>query len=211
MSKRILFVATVVKKHICQFHIPYLKWFKEHGYEVYVCAKNDYDNNSDCIIPYCDKFIEIDFSRSPMKLSNISAYKKLKKIISQNNFDLIPCHTPVAAVITRLAAKEARKKDTVVLYTTHGFHFYDGAPKSSKLYYLAEKSMIKHTDGIITINKEDYQAAEKFCKKSNCKAFYVHGMGVDTKKFASSNVKKSELKKSLVFRHKRRFYCLFLK
>lgn len=194
MSKKVLFVATVVKKHICQFHIPYLKWFKEQGFEVYVCAKNDYENKSECVIPYCDKFIEIDFSRSPMKLSNILAFRKLKDIISQNHFDLIHCHTPVAAAITRLAAKDARKKGTVVMYTTHGFHFYDGAPKSSRLYYLAEKGLIKYTDGIITINKEDYEAAKKFCDTYTCKAFYVHGMGVDTKKFADTYISKSELK-----------------
>ena len=41
-SKRVLFVATVVKTHIMQFHIPYLRMFKEMGYETAVAAKNDY-------------------------------------------------------------------------------------------------------------------------------------------------------------------------
>ena len=29
--KKVLFVATVVKTHIMEFHIPYLKMFKENG------------------------------------------------------------------------------------------------------------------------------------------------------------------------------------
>ena len=31
--KKVLFVATITG-HIKSFHIPYLKWFKEQGYEV---------------------------------------------------------------------------------------------------------------------------------------------------------------------------------
>ena len=30
--KKVLFVATVVKTHIMEFHIPYLKMFKEMGW-----------------------------------------------------------------------------------------------------------------------------------------------------------------------------------
>ena len=194
MSRRVLFIATVVKKHICQFHIPYLRWFKEQGYEVHVCARNDYEDKSVCNIPYCDKFYDIDFSRSPVDHSNIIAYRDIKEIIEKNDYDLIHCHTPVAAAITRLAAKKARKKGTVVLYTTHGFHFFYGSSKLSKIYYYIEKFLIKYTDGIITINSEDYKAASSFCEKSDYKAFYVHGMGVDTEKIASMSVNRKNLK-----------------
>lgn len=194
MSRRVLFIATVVKKHICQFHIPYLRWFKEQGYEVHVCARNDYEDKSVCNIPYCDKFYDIDFSRSPVDHSNLIAYRDIKEIIEKNDYDLIHCHTPVAAAITRLAAKKIRKKGTVVLYTTHGFHFFYGSSKLSKIYYYIEKFLIKYTDGIITINSEDYKAASSFCEKSDCKAFYVHGMGVDTEKIASISVNRKNLK-----------------
>ena len=46
-KKKILFVATVVKTHIMQFHIPYLKMLKELGWETAVAAKNDYENPDD--------------------------------------------------------------------------------------------------------------------------------------------------------------------
>ena len=32
-KKKVLFVATVVKTHMMQFHIPYLKMFQEMGKE----------------------------------------------------------------------------------------------------------------------------------------------------------------------------------
>ena len=40
--KKILIVASIVKTHIMQFHIPTFKMLKDIGYEVHVCAKNDY-------------------------------------------------------------------------------------------------------------------------------------------------------------------------
>ena len=103
-NKKVLFTATVVKTHINVFHLPYLKWFKEQGYEVHVAAKNDFVNEP-CIIPNCDKFYDINFARFPFSKTNIKAYKQLKKIITENKYDIIHCHTPVAGVLTRLAAR----------------------------------------------------------------------------------------------------------
>lgn len=109
--KKVLFVATVVKKHINAFHIPYLKIFKEMGYETHVCARNDFDNKEDLEIPYCDKYYDLPFERSPYKFENINVYKKLKKIIDNNNYEIIHCHTPMGSVLARFAARDARKKE----------------------------------------------------------------------------------------------------
>lgn len=70
-----------------------------------------------------------------------------------------------------------------VIYTAHGFHFYDGAPKKNWiLYYPIEKYVSKYTDVLITINKEDYKRAiSHFHEK---RTFYVPGVGVDVKKFS---------------------------
>ncbi|WP_346934841.1 glycosyltransferase family 4 protein [Clostridium sp.] len=193
--KKVLFVAHVVKHHFMSFHIPYIKWFKENGYETHVCAKNDYENKEDCIIPYCDKYYNLPFERSPFNSNNITAYKQLKKIIDSNEYDIIHCHTPVGGVLTRLAAKDTRKKGTKVIYTAHGFHFFKGAPiKNWMLFYPIEKYCARYTDTLITINKEDYGIAQKF--KAN-KVVYVPGVGVDTKKFCGLIVDKSKKRKEL--------------
>ena len=34
MSKKVLFVATVLRMHVLVFHLPYMRWFQEQGYEV---------------------------------------------------------------------------------------------------------------------------------------------------------------------------------
>lgn len=179
--KKVLFVATVVKTHIMEFHIPYLKMFREMGWETAVAARNDYENPADCVIPYCDTYYNVPFERNPLKPGNLKAYKELKHIIDEGEYDIIHCHTPVGAMLTRLAAKQARKQGTKVFYTAHGFHFYKGAPAINWiLYYPVEKWLSRYTDVLITINKEDFERAKTFKAGKVC---YVPGVGIDLKKF----------------------------
>lgn len=182
--KKVLFVATVTN-HINAFHIPYLKWFKEQGYEVHVAS------NGNKKIEYCDKHFDIPFERFPLKLNNIKTYKELKKIINENNYDIIHCHTPVGGVLTRLAAKKARKNRTKVIYTAHGFHFYKGAPLLNWIiYYPIEKICARWTDCLITINTEDYERAKKKFKAKRIEL--VHGVGVDSNRFKKSVLTEKE-------------------
>ena len=173
--KKVLFTATV-DSHILHFHIPYLKLFKENGYEVHVAT------NGDEKIPYCDVKHKISFERNPIKLNNLKAIKQLKKVIDKEKFDIIHCHTPMGSVVTRLAAKKARKNGTRVIYTAHGFHFYKGAPLLNwLLFYPIEKYLSKYTDDLITINKEDYELAKRKFHARN--TYYIPGVGVDPNKF----------------------------
>lgn len=191
--KKVLFVATVAKKHINVFHLPYLQWFKENGYETHVCAKNDFESNEDPNIPFCDKFIQLPFERSPLKVGNYQVFQKLKDIINYNNYEIIHCHTPIGGVLARMAAMSSRKKGTKIIYTAHGFHFYKGAAyKNWFFYYSIEKLFANFTDCLITINNEDYRRA--IDKRFNAKKIrHVHGVGVDTKKYAPINLKQKEI------------------
>ncbi len=191
--KKVLFTATV-DSHILAFHVPYLKYFKEQGYEVHVAT------NGNEIIPYCDQKHIISFERSPYKINNLRAISQLKKIIEKENFNIIHTHTPMGSVVTRLAARKMQKKrKTRVIYTAHGFHFYKGASKLNwLLFYPVEKYLSKYTDTLILINKEDYNLAKKKFKK--CKDIkYVPGVGISTKKFDIKITKqqKSNLRKAL--------------
>ena len=180
--KKILYTATVVKTHIMQFHVPYLKMLKEMGWHTEVAAKNDYEDPADCVIPACDQYYDIPFERQPWKPQNLKAYRQLKKLISENDYDVIHCHTPVGAMITRMAARGARKKGTKVVYTAHGFHFFRGAPLLNwLLYFPAEWLLAPLTDVLITINKEDYAFAQKYIRAK--KIVYIPGVGVNREKF----------------------------
>jgi len=190
--KKVLFTATV-DSHILHFHLPFLKLFKENGYEVHVATNGNEE------IPYCDVKHVVSFARSPFKLSNVKAIGQLKKIVNKEKFDIIHCHTPMGSVVTRLAAKKVRKRGTRVIYTAHGFHFFKGAPLLNwLLFYPVEKYLSKYTDTLITINQEDYELAKNKFKK--CKNIeYVPGVGILPEKFDFKFTKKDrlELRKSL--------------
>lgn len=194
--KKVLFVATVVKTHIMEFHVPYLKMFKDMGWETAVAARNDYENPADCKIPFCDHYYDIPFERSPLKARNIKAYKELKKIIDSGNYDIIHCHTPVGAALTRLAAIGARKNGTRVFYTAHGFHFYKGAPLVNWLVYFPVEWLCSFwTDTLITINKEDYERAKRRLHAKRVE--YVPGVGIDVKRFAETKIDRTAKRREL--------------
>ncbi|MGN1015493.1 MAG: glycosyltransferase family 4 protein [Faecousia sp.] len=194
--KKVLFVATLVKNHIAEFHLPYLKLFREMGWETAVAAKNDYENPADCVIPNCDAFYDVPFERSPLKKGNVDAYRMVKRIIREGSFDLIHCHTPVGAVVARIAAREARKTGIKVIYTAHGFHFYQGAPLLNWLvYFPVERLLAPLTDVLITINREDYERAKR-CLKAK-KVVYIPGVGIDTTRFRGNEDKGAALRREL--------------
>jgi glycosyltransferase EpsD len=176
MAKKMLFCATV-DFHFKAFHLPYMRWFKEQGWEVHVAA------NGNTELPYVDKRYNLSIQRSPFKLNNLKAYQELKSILSHENYEIIHCHTPMGGVLARLAAREARANGTKVIYTAHGFHFCKGAPLINWLiYYPIEKVLSHFTDCLITINEEDYALAVKHRFKAQ-KIERVHGVGVNTERF----------------------------
>lgn len=201
MGKKALFTATVVKTHMMQFHLPYLRMLQEMGWETAVAARNDYENPADCQIPYCDQYFDVPFERLPWKKGNIQAYKMLKKCIDEGDFDIIHCHTPVGALLTRLAARDARKKGTKVIYTAHGFHFFKGAPLQNwLLFYPAEKLAAPMTDVLLTINKEDYAFANKKLRAKRIE--YVPGVGIRTERFHRTEEARQAKRQELGFGEK---------
>lgn len=178
---KILFVATV-QSHICQFHLPIMDMLQQNGYEVHVAARNNLAEKNGLSMKYADKVFDIPFERSPFNTKNIGAYKQLKKIMKDEKYDIVHCHTPVGGILARLAGRKFRKDGLRMIYTAHGFHFYDGAPKKNWIiYYPIEKFMSRYTDDLITITEEDYKLAKEKNFKGNI--HHVHGVGVNTDKF----------------------------
>lgn len=198
MKKKVLFAATVVKTHIMEFHIPYLKMFQDMGWETAVAARNDYENPEDCVIPHCDAYYDIPFERQPWKIGNIAAYRQMKQLIDRENYAIIHCHTPMGAMIARLAAMGARRKGTKVLYTAHGFHFYKGAsPVHWLLYYPVEWVLAHVTDVLITMNQEDHALAKH---KMHAKRIeYIPGVGIETSRFRAGTTGREEKRRELGF------------
>lgn len=177
---KILYVATVLS-HICQFHLPYLRMLKEQGHEIHVAAHDNLAVKNGLQLRFADRHIEIPFERSPFDRRNIRAYRALKKLIDRESYDLIVCNTPVGGILTRLAARKARKQGTKVIYIAHGFHFFRGAPRKNwLLYYPLEKHFARLCDMVITINEEDYQLAKR-CFPGHVE--HIHGIGIDGNRY----------------------------
>lgn len=195
MSKKVLLTATV-QSHICQFHKALVQVLHEHGCEVHVAARNNLAEKNGLKLDFVEKVYDVPFSRSPKSTDNIKAYKQLKKIIDAGQYDVIHCNTPMGGIVTRLAAQKARKRGTELIYTAHGFHFYQGAPKKNwMVFYPIEKIFSHLTDKIITITQEDYELAKK---KFHCNVYRIHGVGVDEKRYYPvDQVEKSALRKEL--------------
>ena len=182
--RKVLFVASVAR-HINAFHTPYLKWFKSQGFIV------DAATSADENIQLSDHHYNISIERNPISKNNITAYRQLSKIISEGEYDIIHCHTPVAAMLTRLAARKIRKRGTKVFYTAHGFHFFKGANIINWLvYFPVEWISSFFTDVLITINKEDYYFAKKYMHAK--KVEYVQGVGIDTDKIKNVSVDRKQ-------------------
>lgn len=202
--KKVLIVASVVSfiEWFNKENVEYLRG--ELGCEVHIACNFDYmeDTDEERTKSYLHKIQNegvilhnIHFARNPINKENVLAFKELKKVIDGNAFDLIHCHTPAASMLTRLAAINARKKGTVVMYTCHGFHFHNAAPKKNWLiYYPVERFCSYFCDYIVTINKEDYHRAQKFHAKN---VRYIPGVGVDISKIKNTSVDKAAYKRSI--------------
>lgn len=191
---KILYVTTI--SATMGFFVNYITELVKEGHTVELaCNCFEADVHQEYIDLGC-KIYNISFSRSPLSVNNISACKQLKKLVEENNYDIVHCHTPVAAAGTRIVCHKVRKNGTKVFYTAHGFHFYKGAPlKNWLIFYPIEKICSYFTDVLITINKEDYELAQK--KMRAKKIEYVPGVGIDIDKFKNTVIDKSEKRREL--------------
>lgn len=143
-------------------------------------------------------FHHIEIARSPyMWKMNARALIQIKQIIKEEHIGIIHCHTPVGALLGRLAViGNANRKKLKVIYTAHGFHFYKGAPLLNNVVFKAvECCLAPLTDTLIVINSEDYAQAKKMCLRKGGRVELIPGIGLDFDRFTPvSDQKKLELR-----------------
>ena len=192
LMKRALVLASVASM-IDQFNMPNIRLMKEMGYEVDVatnflkgstCSDEKIAALRQTLEEMNVRCFQIDFSRNVLNIGeNLRAYEQTRKIIDENNYALIHSHSPIGGFLSRLAARNARKNGTKVIYTAHGFHFFKGAPLMNWLiFYPIERISSRWTDVLVTITHEDYQLAQK--KMYAKKVVYVPGVGINTAAFS---------------------------
>ena len=193
---KILYITTI-SLTMNSFFKPHVQMLVDEGCQVDI-ACNDEGLPLDVLFEKLGCVLHrIDFSRSPLSMDNIRAYKQLKAVIENGSYDIVHCHTPNASVITRLVCRKYRKKTGLkVFYTAHGFHFYKGAPKMNWLvFYPIEKLCSRFTDKLITINKEDYALAKE--KFHAGEVHYVPGVGIDLSRFENLQVDRNAKRREI--------------
>ena len=205
MAKRILITSTDLM--MVQFLVPHVINLSENGFHVEIACSNVGDRVEEIrskLKNYVKKIHIVRLKRSPLAFVNLAGYHDMKRIINTGHYDLIWTNEPVMGVVTRLAARRARKNGTKVMYMTHGFHFFKGAPKKNWLiFYNIELWASKLCDVITTINREDYQWAKKMHSPV---VKYIHGIGINTARLSQPDAR-SDIRQELQL-HKDAFLCI---
>ena len=163
---RILYVASNME-HIKNFHLDYISSLRSFGNDVFVMANGE---GADYNVPFTKRF----FAKE-----NKEARKQIRKIVKENDFDIIILHTSLAAFHVRLAVP--RGKRPRIVNVVHGYLFTHGTKLVKKLaLILAEKFSRAKTDAIVVMNNEDLKIAKRN-RFTAGKVYFSRGMGVKNK------------------------------
>lgn len=172
---KVLMVTNFVRTYALGFQNVILP-LQSLGHEVIWAANfKDFVGNRSSIP--CKTF-QIDIYSYPFHRTNWKAYIQIKDIIKEEKVDAIQCSTPIGSTLARIAAWRCGVKN--VIYTAHGFMFFKGAPLINRtLYKFPEFLLARITDTLITINKEDFKAAQALKLRGGSKPYMIHGAGVN--------------------------------
>ena len=176
--KRVLLTCTDLMT--IQFMVPHIRYLAENGFCVDLACSVVGDRLDDVKNAVGDvaKIHTLRLERSPFSPNNLKGYGDLKKLLNENTYDVIWTNEPVMGVMTRFAARKARKNGTKVIYMAHGFHFFKGAPLINWLMWAPTEIIMSHfNDVLVTINWEDYNWAKKHTHAPVIK--HIDGIGVD--------------------------------
>ena len=172
-----------------------MKTLKDKGYEIHAAGSSSLKRKEELIEigVICH---DVDFNRLPVSINNKKAVRQLHNLFENLYFNLIHVHTPTAAFLTRYTA--SKHNQGKVLYTVHGFHFFKGANlKNWLFFYPVEKLAQRWTDGLIVMNKEDYNLGIKIGFREKFNLFTTHGVGVDLNEFQTEQVEMKYIKQEL--------------
>lgn len=123
----------------------------------------------------------IPIARSLNPWLAIRSLIQLTSFFRQQRFDVLHVHTPVAALIGRIAARLAGI--SLVVYTAHGFYFHDQMPFLKRHFFvLLERFAGLFTDLLFCQSSEDAHTAVRERIAPASRVFAI-GNGVDPQRF----------------------------
>lgn len=164
------------------FLLPLIDGMRNHGWEVTAVCSDGPEIPGLRAKGYMVDTIPI--SRSLNVFRHAVSVVRLAAYFRQQRFDILHVHTPVAALVARVAAFLARVP--VVVYTAHGFYFHDEMPSwKRRLFVSLERFAGRFTDLLFTQSAEDAETAvqERIFPAADTLAI---GNGVDAGRFDPS-------------------------
>ncbi|MDY5083017.1 MAG: glycosyltransferase family 4 protein [Candidatus Limivicinus sp.] len=140
--------------HIVSFHLPYVRRFRELGWEVHIaCGGAPRD------IPGADRLVQLPLEKKLTAPGNLRASAILRRLMRENAYDLVLTHTSLAAFFTRFAELGLHQHPPTV-NVVHGYLFDDNTPPlKAALLRSAEHLTAPVTDLLLTMNRYDYDWA----------------------------------------------------
>lgn len=159
--------------------LPLVDGLEAEGYEVHIACSDGPHTRE--LIGRGYRVTPIRIERRISPLSNLRSFWELYRLMRTERFDIAHMHTPIAAVVGRLAARLAGVP--LVIYTAHGFYFHDRMPRRMKAPIVwLEKLLGRITDMLMTQSQEDAATAvaERICPDQRVQWI---GNGVDVSRF----------------------------
>lgn len=180
---RRLLIVTTVPQTIRGFLVPFARHLRDHGWEVEAAtgpgpAIEEFRDDVDAVW-------EVSWARQVASAGNVGALRQIRRVMARGRFDVVHVHTPIAALVTRLAAASLGRSRPAIVYTAHGFHFYEGGdPLRNTVYAAVERLGGFWTDREIVINEADYRQAlaRRIVPRSRLRLF--PGIGIDLDHYA---------------------------
>ncbi len=139
------------------FLLPLVGGMQEKGWSVTsVCSDGQYIAE---LRRQGYRHFPISISRNMFDVSShVRSVWLLYRFFRRERFDVLHVHTPIAALLGRIAGRLARVP--LIVYTAHGFYFHDEMPKFKyRFYVLVEKLSGHWSDLLFTQSSEDARVA----------------------------------------------------
>ena len=129
-----------------------------------------------------DQLFDAPWSRRLADPGNfIGAPGRVRELVAAGGYDVVHVHTPIAGFVSRYALRGMSGPSAPrVIYTVHGFHFFEGGSFiGNTVFRRAERTAARWTDYLVTMNREDFEAARSFGTIPQDRIRLVPGVGVD--------------------------------
>lgn len=163
--------------HILDFHMPYVRGFKERGCTVHVAA-----GDVQRPLPEADELITLPIEKKMFAPGNFRAAGMLRRRIRAEGYDAVIMHTSLAAFFTRLAVLGMKDRPRMV-NMVHGYLFDDDTSARKRTVLLAaERLTAGVTDLVLCMNQWDLALAQRY--RLGKRVAFVPGVGVEESRFA---------------------------